>query len=110
VPPSATPTPASAFSFPNRASTTSRYRTRSSNTSWPAGLPVITSNARAQAELVTETSLGIVADLGDLAGSARRIATWAPPSVTRDAVERHGLTWEQEERELERVYRAQGLV
>lgn len=75
-----------------------------------AGLPVITSNARAQAELVTETGLGLVVDLADAEGSAKRLAAWTPPTVARAAVERHGLTWEQEERELERVYRDLGLI
>lgn len=75
-----------------------------------AGLPVITSNAKAQAELVTECGLGLVIDLEDPIGSARRVACWTPPVVTRDAVERHGLTWEHEERELERVYRELGLL
>ena len=75
-----------------------------------AGLPVITSNARAQAELVSETGLGLVVDLADPEGSAKRIAAWTPPAVTRDVVERHGLTWEQEERELARVYRDLGIL
>jgi len=70
-----------------------------------AGLPVITSEARAQAELAEETGLGLVVKLGDPAGSAQKILAWQRPSVTRDAVQRHGLTWEQEEAELDRVYR-----
>lgn len=70
-----------------------------------AGLPVITSEARAQAELVKECGLGIVVKLGDPAEAARRIAGWTRPVVSREAVERYGLTWEQEEFELERVYR-----
>ena len=70
-----------------------------------AGLPVITSNARAQAQLVTECGLGLVADLDDVEGSARRIAAWKPPVVSRALVEQHGLTWEHEERALARVYR-----
>lgn len=75
-----------------------------------AGLPVITSNARAQAELVNEHGLGIVAELDDPAGSARRIAAWTRPTVTRDVIERAGLTWAHEERALERVYRDLGIV
>lgn len=70
-----------------------------------AGLPVITSDARAQAELVEEHGLGLVAKLSDPVGSARRIVDWKPPVVSREVVQRHGLTWEQEERELRRVYR-----
>jgi glycosyltransferase involved in cell wall biosynthesis len=75
-----------------------------------AGLPVITSNARAQAELVTESGLGLVADLDDAPGAARRIASWTPPAVTPALVEKHGLTWEHEERELARVYRELHVV
>jgi glycosyltransferase involved in cell wall biosynthesis len=70
-----------------------------------AGLPVITSNARAQAELVRETGLGLVVELDDPVGSARRVREWQPPAVTRELIERHGLTWEQERRVLEQVYR-----
>jgi glycosyltransferase involved in cell wall biosynthesis len=75
-----------------------------------AGLPVITSNAQAQAELVTETGLGLVANLDDARGAAARIASWQPPRVTRDVVEKHGLTWEQEERALARVYSDLGII
>ncbi len=70
-----------------------------------AGIPVITSGARAQAELVQETGLGLVVELDDPAGSARRIRAWQPPAVSRELIERHGLTWEQERRVLEQVYR-----
>jgi glycosyltransferase involved in cell wall biosynthesis len=75
-----------------------------------AGLPVITSEARAQAELVEETGLGLVVQLNDPAGSAARISQWTPPVVSREQVERWGLTWEQEEQQLERVYRDLGIV
>ena len=73
-------------------------------------MPVITSEARAQAELVEEHGLGLVVKLGDPAGSAARIATWTPPVVSRQLVERYGLTWEQEEQKLERVYRDLGII
>ena len=75
-----------------------------------AGLPVITSDARAQAQLVEEYALGLVAKLDDPAGSAARIAAWTPPVVSRQLVERYGLTWEQEEQELARVYRELGII
>lgn len=75
-----------------------------------AGLPVITSEARAQAELVEETGLGLVVKLGDPAEAARRISGWQRPSVTPQVVEQHGLTWEQEQHELERVYRDLGII
>jgi glycosyltransferase involved in cell wall biosynthesis len=75
-----------------------------------AGLPVITSEARAQAELAQETGLGLVVKLGDPAGSAQRIMGWQRPDVTREAVRQHGLTWEQEELELARVYRELGII
>lgn len=75
-----------------------------------ANLPVVTSDARAQAELVAESGLGLVIELADPRGSARRIADWTPPIVSRELVERHGLTWEQEENELERVYRDLGIL
>lgn len=70
-----------------------------------AGLPVITSEARAQAELVNECGFGVVVRLGQAAESARRIASWKPPVVSRAEVARHGLTWEQERAVLEGVYR-----
>jgi len=75
-----------------------------------AGLPVITSDAKAQAELVEEHDLGLVVKLGEPVASAARVAAWKPPKVTREVVERCGLTWEQEERELLRVYRDLGIV
>jgi glycosyltransferase involved in cell wall biosynthesis len=75
-----------------------------------AGLPVVTSGARAQAELVTENNLGLVVDLANPEASARRLATWTPPVVDRIRVEALGLTWEHEERVLERVYRELGIV
>lgn len=70
-----------------------------------AGLPVIVSQARAQAELMEETGFGLVVDIGKPQLAAERILAWAPPTVSRELVERHGLTWDQEEAELERVYR-----
>jgi glycosyltransferase involved in cell wall biosynthesis len=75
-----------------------------------AGLPVITSEARAQAQLVEETGLGLVVQLDDPSGSAQRISKWTPPVVSRELVERWGLTWEQEEQQLARVYRDLGIV
>jgi glycosyltransferase involved in cell wall biosynthesis len=75
-----------------------------------AGLPVITSQARAQAELVQETGLGVAVSLSDPDGAAERVLAWTPPAVSRELLERHGLTWEHEERELERVYRDLGIV
>ncbi|RYZ03135.1 MAG: glycosyltransferase [Myxococcales bacterium] len=75
-----------------------------------AGLPVITSEARAQAELVQETGLGLVVSLGDADASAERVRTWTPPAVSRELVERHGLTWQHEELALERVYRDLGII
>ncbi len=74
-----------------------------------AGLPVITSSARAQVELTSECGLGLSIDLTDAAASARRIASWQPPVVTRELIEKYGLTWEHEERELARVYRDLGI-
>ena len=38
-------------------------------------------------------------------GSARRIAEWKPQRVTRAQIDKHGLTWEHEEKKLEAVYR-----
>jgi glycosyltransferase involved in cell wall biosynthesis len=70
-----------------------------------AGLPVITSEARAQAELVNECGFGVVVRLGEAAEAAQRIASWARPVVSRAEVERLGLTWQQEQSVLERVYR-----
>jgi glycosyltransferase involved in cell wall biosynthesis len=70
-----------------------------------AGLPVIVSEARAQAELIQETGFGLVVELGNPQRSAERILAWTPPTVSRELVERHGLTWDQEEAELARVYR-----
>lgn len=75
-----------------------------------AGLPVITSGARAQAQIVEETGFGLVVDLNDPAGSARRVAAWERPTITRAAVEQHRLTWETEEQELERAYRDLGVL
>ncbi len=75
-----------------------------------AGLPVITSDARAQAELVDKHALGLVVKLSDAVGAAARIAAWTPPVVSRQLVERFGLTWEQEVHELERVYRDLGII
>lgn len=75
-----------------------------------SGLPVISSNARAQAELVVEADAGIVADLDDPAGSATRIAAWQPQRVTRAQIDKHGLTWEHEEQQLARVYRELGVI
>ena len=70
-----------------------------------AGLPVITSEARAQADLVKESGLGLVVELGKPALAAKRILEWTRPEVSRELVERHGLTWEQEVSILERLYR-----
>jgi glycosyltransferase involved in cell wall biosynthesis len=75
-----------------------------------AGLPVITSEARAQAELAEETGLGLVVKLGDAAAAAQKILGWQRPNVTPEVVQKHGLTWEQEEAELARVYRGLGIV
>jgi glycosyltransferase involved in cell wall biosynthesis len=75
-----------------------------------AGLPVITSGARAQSQLVEETGFGLVVDLNDPAGSARRVAAWERPTVARAAVEQHRLTWETEEQELARAYRELGIL
>jgi glycosyltransferase involved in cell wall biosynthesis len=75
-----------------------------------AGLPVISSGARAQAQIITETGFGLIVDLADPEGSARRVAAWNRPEVTRAAVEAHRLTWETEEQELERAYRELGLI
>lgn len=75
-----------------------------------AGLPVITSDARAQAQLVEEYGLGLVVKLSEPVGSAARIVDWTPPVVSRQLVERYGLTWEQEEHQLERVYRDLGII
>lgn len=75
-----------------------------------AGLPVITSNARAQAELVTECGVGLVADMEDAAQTAERIATWDAPRVTSELLQEKGLTWEHEEAVLLRVYRDLGIV
>lgn len=75
-----------------------------------AGLPVIVSEARAQADLVKETDLGLVIQLGNPAMAAERILSWTPPTVSRELVERFGLTWEQEEGELARVYRDLGII
>jgi glycosyltransferase involved in cell wall biosynthesis len=75
-----------------------------------AGLPVITSEARAQAELAEETGLGLVVKLRDPAGAAQKILSWQRPRVTREAVKEHGLTWEQEEAQLARVYGDLGIV
>lgn len=75
-----------------------------------AGLPVVTSEARAQAELARETGLGLVVELRDAASSARKITQWQAPVVDRTEVERHGLTWEQEEAALDRVYRDLGII
>jgi glycosyltransferase involved in cell wall biosynthesis len=75
-----------------------------------AGLPVITSNARAQAELVRDGDLGLVVDLADPAGSARRVAAWVPPVVNRARIEEQGLTWEHEQQALARVYRDLGII
>jgi hypothetical protein len=75
-----------------------------------AGLPVITSQARAQAELAEETGLGLVVALGDPAGSAQKILSWRRPIVTPEVVRKHGLTWEQEEAALARVYTDLGII
>ncbi|MDF3065695.1 MAG: glycosyltransferase [Polyangiaceae bacterium] len=75
-----------------------------------AGLPVVVSEARAQAELVAETGLGLVVELRDPERAAEKILSWAPPTVSRELVERFGLTWEQEEAALERVYRDLGII
>ena len=70
-----------------------------------AGLPVITSEARAQAELVRQSGLGLVVERSKPALAAETIRGWARPEVSRELVERHGLTWDQERAVLERVYR-----
>jgi glycosyltransferase involved in cell wall biosynthesis len=75
-----------------------------------AGLPAITSSARAQAELVNETGLGLVVELEDPAGSARRVLEWQPPKVSGELMQRHGLTWDQEQKVLEQVYRELGII
>jgi glycosyltransferase involved in cell wall biosynthesis len=75
-----------------------------------AGLPVITSEARAQADLVRETGLGLVVSLADAERAAEGVLAWSPPVVSRELVERHGLTWQHEELELERVYRDLGII
>lgn len=75
-----------------------------------AGLPVIVSEARAQAELIQETGFGLVVELGNPQRSAERILAWTPPTVSRELVERHGLTWDQEVAELARVYRDLGII
>ncbi len=75
-----------------------------------ADLPVITSNTQAQGELIGELGLGLVADLGDAPGTARKLMSWQRPSVTRGDLEKHGLTWEQEQGKLRDVYRDLGLV
>ncbi len=61
-------------------------------------------------ELVERLVVIGVADLDDPAGSAARIASWARPNVTRAAIERAGLTWDHEVKQLERVYRDLGVI
>lgn len=75
-----------------------------------AGIPVIVSAARAQVELVRPLGVGLVADLADPEETARRIASWERPAVTPELLERSGLTWEQEEGVLARVYRDVGII
>ncbi|MEM9692276.1 MAG: glycosyltransferase [Myxococcota bacterium] len=74
-----------------------------------AGLPVIASNARAQAELVRSSGLGIVLPLDAPAEAAAQLLSWIPPEVTPQAVHEAGLTWEQERRALARVYDSLGI-
>jgi hypothetical protein len=59
---------------------------------------------------VQETGLGLVVRLDDPAGSAQRLLDWQRPLVSPEVIERHGLTWAQEEKVLERVYRDLGIV
>lgn len=75
-----------------------------------SGLAVVTSEARAQAELVRETGLGLVTELRDARESARRLSGWRAPRVSPEDVRRLGLTWEHEEAELARVYRDLSII
>ncbi len=75
-----------------------------------AGVPVIVSGARAQAELVRDSGVGLVADLSDAAETAMRIATWERPAVTRELLEQSGLTWEHEEGILRSAYQQLGII
>lgn len=69
-----------------------------------AGLPVISTDIKAQGEVIRKTGFGLVIPQGDTDETVKLIRDWSPRRITLADLEQHELTWQQESKKLQAVY------